>query len=114
MHGFCHIEIPAKDHKRLGKFYADIFGWEIKPFTGMDYTVFKPNEGVGGGFDTQSTPSSNGGVTLYIETENIDDVLKKVIDNGGKVIKPKYAIPNVGHIALFTDTDGNKMGLWSK
>ena len=57
---------------------------------------------------------AEGGITLYIEVEDIDAILKAVVDKGGKVMKPKFAIPNVGHIALFTDPDGNRMGLWSK
>ncbi len=114
MHGFCHIEIPVKNSEKLGQFYADVFDWKITAFEGMDYTIFKPDDGVGGGFDRENTPVAEGGITLYIEVEDIDAVLSKVADNGGKVMKPKFAIPNVGHIALFADPDGNRMGLWSK
>ena len=114
MHGFYHIEIPVKNAEKLGPFYADVFGWEITPFPGMDYTLYKPGDGVGGGFDRENSPVAEGGITLYIEVEDIDAILKAVVDKGGKVMKPKFAIPNVGQIALFTDPDGNRMGLWLK
>jgi predicted enzyme related to lactoylglutathione lyase len=34
-------------------------------------------------------------------------------DAGGKVVKPKTAIGNYGHIALVSDTEGNLIGLHS-
>jgi predicted enzyme related to lactoylglutathione lyase len=114
MHGVCHIEIPSKDMEKTGKFYADVFGWENQAYPEMDYMMFKPGDGVGGGYDNAGTPLETGGITLYIEVEDIDATLKKIDECGGKTIKPKYEIPNVGFIAFFADVDGNRMGLWSK
>ena len=114
MHGICHIEIPAKDYARAGKFYADVFGWGLDDIPAMDYMMFKPPDGIAGGFDKTLDIASTGGVTLYIEVEDIDAILKKIESHGGKTIKPKSAIPGVGHIAYFADIEGNRMGLWSK
>ncbi|UCD17271.1 MAG: VOC family protein [Candidatus Zixiibacteriota bacterium] len=114
MHGICHIEIPAKDFARIGKFYADVFGWGTENIPEMDYMMFKPPDGVSGGFDKNLTIADVGGITLYIEVEEVDTILKKVEENGGKTLKPKTEIPGVGHIAYFADIEGNRIGLWSK
>ncbi|MBK8371065.1 MAG: hypothetical protein IPL20_06750 [Saprospiraceae bacterium] len=42
-----------------------------------------------------------------IGVENIDQIIEKVKNNGGQVIMPKTAIPHVGYIAKFLDTEGN-------
>jgi len=113
MHGICHIEIPAKDYSRMGKFYADVFGWGTEDIPAMNYMMFKPPDGVSGGFDKNLAIAPTGGITLYIEVEEIDTILQKVEQHGGKTDKPKEQIPGVGHIAYFFDVEGNRIGLWS-
>ena len=38
---------------------------------------------------------------------HIDDIIEKVKNNGGQLLMPKTAIPYVGWIANFWDTEGN-------
>jgi len=38
---------------------------------------------------------------------HIDDIIEKVKNNGGQLLMPKTAIPYVGWIANFLDTEGN-------
>ena len=45
-----HVEIPSKDHKKNSKFYQELFGWKLTEYDEMDYTLFDPEEGPGGGF----------------------------------------------------------------
>jgi len=114
MHGLCHFEIPCKDPERVSKFYADVFGWGIQPIPEMDYVMFKPGDGPGGSFDKELEIADKSGITLYIEVEEINDTLEKVGASGGKVLKPKYQLSGVGYLAYFADSEGNRMGLWSK
>lgn len=44
-----------------------------------------------------------------IGVENLDETIEKVIAHGGQVLMPKIAIPFVGYIAKFLDTEGNLM-----
>jgi predicted enzyme related to lactoylglutathione lyase len=46
-HKIVHIELSAKDRKALSKFYAEVFGWEMKHIDEMNYTTFKAGDGVG-------------------------------------------------------------------
>jgi predicted enzyme related to lactoylglutathione lyase len=47
------------------------------------------------------------GLECTIGVENIDETIEKVKSNGGQILMPKTAIPYVGYIAKFLDTEGN-------
>lgn len=46
-----------------------------------------------------------------VEVDDIDKYIKKAEENGGKVIDKKMEVPEVGWMAYFHDTEGNKFGL---
>jgi predicted enzyme related to lactoylglutathione lyase len=47
--------------------------------------------------------------------KDLTTVLNRVATAGGKVTVPKTGIgENMGHFALFTDTEGNVVGLYSE
>jgi predicted enzyme related to lactoylglutathione lyase len=115
MNGICHIEIPCTDLNKAAKFYGDVFGWETQIIPEMNYAMFKAPDGIGGGFSKDTKVSSEAGVMLYIEVEDIPAALKKIEAGGGKQIKEKTQIsPEHGYFALFADGEGNMVGLWAK
>ncbi len=124
-----HFEIPADDLDRASDFYTKTFDWKIKkvdmPSEGstegqpyyMVYTteidennMTKTPGAINGGMMKRQNPGQV--FTNYISTNSIDESLKQVEANGGKTMMPKTEIgPNMGWIAMFTDTEGNVMGL---
>ena len=56
------------------------------------------------------------GVLIYLNANpSMDVILELIPQMGGIVLMPKTQIsPEVGYIALFTDTEGNKLGLHSQ
>ena len=115
MHGFCHFEIPAKDFARARGFYGEVFGWKFEEMQAMDYMLFVPPAGIGGGFSKSAEPSVKPGFLPYIEVDDIEATLRKIESCGGKKITGKTAIgPEYGFIALFQDPDNNHIGLWAK
>ena len=115
MNGFCHVEIPSKDYDKASAFYKEVFDWEIQMIPEMDYAMYKAPSGVNGGFNKHLEINAKAGVLLYIEVENIDTTLKKIIENGGKSVQGKTEIaPEMGFFALFADSEGNNLGLWAK
>lgn len=45
----------------------------------------------------------------------MDPLLARVTPAGGTIVVPKTQIsPEVGHFAMFLDTEGNKIGIHSK
>jgi predicted enzyme related to lactoylglutathione lyase len=111
-HPIVHIEFSADDRQAAGKFYQDVFGWEITDYPEMDYTMFEYEEGRGGGFNTVSEENPAGTVMVYIQAEDIEATLAKIEANGGKTILPKSEIPNTGWFAFFSDPTGNTVALY--
>nr|MBN2276911.1 VOC family protein [candidate division Zixibacteria bacterium] len=115
MNGFCHIEIPCIDMKKIAEFYEKVFGWEITMMPEMEYALFKTPAGPGGGFSKQAKIAKENGIALYIEVDDIDKVFQKIESYGGKKVQPKTQIsPEFGYAATFADIEGNALGLWSK
>jgi len=113
-HTICHLEIPTTDTKRSGEFYNKLFGWEIDHSWGADYAIFNTGEGklTGGGLDRKDeiTP---GKIIIYILVDDISAMLEKAVKLGAKKVEEKTEIPNVGWFGLFTDLDGNTIGLFT-
>ena len=108
-----HIEIPTNDAPVSGKFYADLFGWKIETFSEMNYAMFEPTEGPGGGFSEVNADNPIGKVLIYVDSADIDADLKKAEVLGGKIVFPKSEIPNTGWFGIFEDPTGNHIALYT-
>jgi len=100
--------------KKSGEFYKKLFDWEIDYSFGSDYAIFNPGEEqlTGGGVDRKDeiTP---GKIIIYILVDDIDAMLEKAVKLGAKKVTERTEIPNVGLFGLFTDLDGNTIGLFT-
>ena len=114
------FEIPAKDISRAKKFYESIFNVKMEDMPemmGMKMTSFPAEMGNGkvSGALAQSqyhNPSADGAVVYLNANPNIQTVIDKIESNGGKVVMPKTQIsPEIGCMAFFIDTEGNRVGL---
>jgi hypothetical protein len=115
------IEIPATNLQRAQKFYETIFDITLVP---MDFSHLKmcmfPLEdpmGVGGSLCLSDfhKPSSSDGTLIYLNANpDVQLVLDKIEKAGGKIVVPKTEIsPEYGHMAVFIDTEGNRVALHS-
>lgn len=113
-HTICHLEIPTTDVKKSGEFYRKLFGWEIDYTWGSDYATFNTGEGIlrGGGLDRKDEIKS-GNIIIYVEVDDINRMLERVVELGGRKEKEKTEITNVGWYGLFTDLEGNTIGLFT-
>ena len=109
-----HFEIPADDPERATKFYSKVFGWKIKKWEGsMDYWLVTTGNGGTPGIDGAIMQRSEMASTVVnsIDVPSVDDFIKKVTKNGGKVVTPKTPILGVGYLAYCKDTEGNMFGI---
>ncbi len=107
-HPIVHTEIQVRDAQKAIKWYADVFGWETSYMAEMNYGGFMAGTH-GGGFN----PTDNlHGTYPYLGTDDIPALLKKAEIAGGKIVAEESPIPGVGHFGLFTDPDGNTLGLF--
>jgi hypothetical protein len=104
-----HFEIPADEPERAVKFYEDVFGWEIEKWEGpVDYWLVTTGESSEPGIDGGIERRSEGDVTRnVVDVADVDEYARKVEGAGGKVVKPKTALPGVGWYAYCADTEGN-------
>ena len=108
------FDVSADEPERAIKFYNNVFGWEIKKWEGpFDYWIIKTGEkdefGIDGGLSKRENPEDS--VTPFISVKSVDEYLEKISSNGGKIIKPKSAIPGVGYMSVFSDTENNIFGI---
>ena len=114
MSRITHFEIPADDPERAIKFYETVFGWTIEKWDGpIEYWLImtgpEDQPGIDGGLAKRSDPEI--GVENTIEVADLEGSLLDVEKNGGKLIRPKIAVPGVGWMAYIKDTEGNVFGL---
>ena len=113
-----HFEIAGPDGPALQQFYRDLFGWNVE-VAGEEmgfYGVVQANEGgIGGGiFQTDGDMPPNF-VTVYVQVDDLQAALDKISAAGGASVMPPMEIaPDVGSVAMFTDTANNFMGLYSQ
>ena len=116
------FEIPATDLARATKFYETIFGIKLNvldlPDIKMRMFPLDDMMGVGGAIVDSGgfhKPSGTDGPLIYLNgNPDLQRVLEKVEDAGGKVMMRKAEIsPEYGYMAVFFDTEGNRIGLHS-
>ena len=115
------FEISVKDTARAKKFYETIFSikMETMEMMGMKMTMF-PAEDMNGKVSgalvegPMHKPSAEGAVIYFNGNPDLEVALGKIEAAGGKVVMPKTHIsPEVGYMAFFMDTEGNRVALHS-
>ena len=116
------FEIPVTDMDRAKAFYDNVFGVKIQvqDFGGllMGWFPFAEDKlGASGSLVRQESyvPSETDGVLIYFSSHDVNNEINRVEGAGGKVVQPKTQIsPDVGYMALFIDTEGNRIALHSR
>ena len=116
------FEIPVTDIQRARHFYQVAFGihMEEMEMMGMKMASFPMENGNGkaSGALVQSenhVPSMDGTVVYLNANPDMEPVLERIQEQGGRILMPKTAIsPEIGYMALFMDTEGNKVALHSQ
>ena len=108
-----HIEIPAASVPSAAKFYETLFGWKMETVPEFDYTMWEDGSGYGGGFNKADADNPVGQVLVYIDSDDIEADLKKIVQLGGSVVREKTEIPGTGWFGLFKDPTGNTLALYT-
>jgi predicted enzyme related to lactoylglutathione lyase len=119
------FEIPVKDMERAMKFYESVFEFKMQrqKMEALDMAWFPWQEDVPGApgslvyHEEFYTPSDKYGVLIYLTTPsgNLNQDLGKVEKAGGKVLIPRTQISDEhGFMAVFLDSEGNRIALHSR
>ena len=117
------FEIPTTDINRAQKFYETIFGISMIPMEmpNIKMRMFPLDDmmmQVGGALVDSGgfhKPSVTDGPLIYLNANpDVQNVLDKVETAGGKIMVQKTEIsPEYGNMAVFVDTEGNRVALHS-
>lgn len=106
-----HFEIGVSDPERAERFYGNLFGWGMQEGPGGYRLVFTDGDvGIGGGLmpTLEDMPTY---VTIYVDVEDLEATLVRAEKLGGKTQVEPMPIEGVGRFAMFTDPDGNFIGV---
>ncbi|NUN68093.1 MAG: VOC family protein [Bacteroidetes bacterium] len=115
------FEICVTDMPRAKKFYETIFGitmqnWDMPGFEMVVFPADPGNGKVSGALvkSEMHTPSMDGSVIYLNGDPDLSAALDRVEAAGGKVLMPKTHISDeIGYMAFFADSEGNRMALHS-
>jgi predicted enzyme related to lactoylglutathione lyase len=113
-----YFAINADDVPRARKFYETVFRWGFEPWGPPGFYLIETEKdgatGVSGALQERRelVPGHRMlGYECTITVADIDQTIRAIEANGGRLAAPKFHIPTVGTIAYFFDTEGNVAGL---
>ncbi len=113
------FEIPAADFDRAVKFYETILSCKLNAMgCQTEKMAFFPEENgccQGAVSWTKGFNPSKDGVLVSLSVEDMEATLSAIEKNGGTITRPKTKIEaeGRGYFALFIDSEGNRVGLYS-
>jgi uncharacterized protein len=117
------FEIPTSDFQRGIAFYEQIFQFQLKAMdlaNGLRMAMWpvNPAETTGGALTHHPDfykPSKDGTLVYLNADPDLATVLARIDKAGGKVVVPKTQIsPEYGYMAVFIDSEGNRVALHSR
>jgi uncharacterized protein len=118
-----HFEIHVEDMERAKRFYGEVFGWTFEDYSsyaGMPYfgavTGDAQVPGINGALMQRQGPAPElgqamNGYACTMGVEDYDSTEAKILELGGKVALPKYALPGMAWQGYYLDTEGNIFGI---
>ena len=106
-----NFEINSADPAKARRFYTSVLGWKMQEVPETNYTFVDTGAGKGIGGGIGPLRGAKPFVTFYVVVSDLNATLKKATDNGGKVVFPATKVGPTTTIALFSDPDGNVIGL---
>ena len=113
----CWIDTTQPDPEKAAEFYGGLFGWELEEsmpdevtghyltarIRGREAAAVSSQQGEGGGPAVWNT---------YIQVDSADETAEKVKAAGGSVLQQPFDIFDAGRMAVFTDPQGARFGVW--
>jgi len=113
-----YFEIPVADMDRAVEFYETVFAITLERtiIDGNAMALFpEPQEGqsaiTGALAQGDSYEPSEAGTRVYFQVTDINAVLDRVRASGGQARYPRTAIGELGWVAEFRDSEGNRVAL---
>jgi predicted enzyme related to lactoylglutathione lyase len=107
-----HFEIIGSDAAQLKEFYTELFDWSIgdlAPDMGNYGLIDGESSGLPGGIGQSDDGKPRS--TVYAQVPDLRAALDHAVALGGKVVMEPTEIPGIVALAMFSDPQGNIVGL---
>ena len=111
-----HFAIHADDVERARSFYEAVFGWRFEQWGPPDFynitTGTDDRPGIHGALHSRPDAATGEGVrgfTCTVSVDDLDAIRQRVAAHGGTIMYEEIAIPTVGTLTHFLDTEGNEL-----
>lgn len=117
MNTVSYFEIQSTKPEREINFYKSVFGWAFikESAVPIEYYRIETNS-INGGLLKRPAPVPPGiGTNAFVCSIQVDDFDKTndiIIQNGGQMALPKFAVPGRCWQGYFLDTDKNTFGIF--
>ena len=109
-----HFALHIDNIERAKKFYGNVFSWGFNNYGSDDFLqitadVEDKSEIIGALQSRKYSPVKEKviGMEGSIQVENVEETMRDIIESGGTIVLEKTAIPYVGWIVKFRDTEDN-------
>jgi predicted enzyme related to lactoylglutathione lyase len=112
MNDLAHFAIHADNVNRTKQFYESVFSWKCETYgDAQDFLQIRSAEGkvLGAIQSRRYNPGKRDllGFECSINVDDVEATARAVEAAGGTILMRKTAIPHVGWIVKFSDTEGN-------
>jgi uncharacterized protein len=127
----CWVDASEPDPQAALEFYAGLFGWEFEDVmpasSGSTYFIARAEASSSSIFDTsgevrrgdvaavRSIPEAAPPMSMwstYFWVDSADEAASTVRDAGGRVVTEPFEFMNACRLAVFTDPEGARFGVW--
>src|SRR5205823_4872681 len=112
---FVWVELSAPDAAAARDFYGKLFGWNVEvnpdPQYG-GYALAKIGDAQVAGIGPKQSEQAPTAWGLYVGTDDVDELAKKVPGAGGTVVAPAFDVGDQGRMAVFADPTGAVISAW--
>jgi predicted enzyme related to lactoylglutathione lyase len=109
------VDLGSQDAAASRDFYAKLFGWDVEvnpdPMYG-GYAIAKIAGKDAAGIGPAMDPNAPTTWSLYIATDDIDELARTVAGSGGKVAMTPFDVGDQGKMAVFQDPTGAYISAW--
>lgn len=118
MNTIGYFEIQSSNPQREALFYEKVFQWKFIKIDNAPIEYYHiETGGLYGGLlkrpaEVPPLMCGTNAFTCSIEVENFDMTAEKIIEAGGQIAMPKFAVPNRCWQGYFLDPDNNTFGIF--
>lgn len=109
------VDLASADAAASREFYSKLFGWQVEvnpdPQYG-GYGLAKIDGSDAAGIGPKMDPNAPTAWNLYIGSDDLDALARRVSDNGGTVVMAPLDVGDQGRMAVFQDPSGAFISSW--